>query len=194
MAAAASHMVPTGHDSPISSLAPLLLSSLQTISSGQRPLSKAQSEELAESKYKDRFLDYIKSPLSAASKPTSSTDLRYPLSNYFINSSHNTYLTGNQLYSGSSTASYTNVRLTLHILLGYMQMKEARELPVSDTVLRPFYVVVDVSRLMSGMGAHCRLQLIQARMVSKIRSITSNGIRPAPFSRARARKIRMISH
>ncbi|KAF4821360.1 1-phosphatidylinositol 4,5-bisphosphate phosphodiesterase 1 [Colletotrichum siamense] len=57
------------------------------------------------------FLDYMTSSHSAITRPAIETDLTYPLSSYFISSSHNTYLTGNQLYSESSTHAYKNVLL-----------------------------------------------------------------------------------
>ncbi|KAI9843234.1 MAG: hypothetical protein M1837_006523 [Sclerophora amabilis] len=59
----------------------------------------------------DSFLDYVCSPSFSALAPPRSYDLSYPLSNYFICSSHNTYLTGNQLYGQSSTDGYKNVLL-----------------------------------------------------------------------------------
>ncbi|KAK2004809.1 phosphatidylinositol-specific phospholipase C [Colletotrichum falcatum] len=57
------------------------------------------------------FLSYMASSASAATAPAREQDLTYPLSSYFISSSHNTYLTGNQLYSESSTHAYKNVLL-----------------------------------------------------------------------------------
>lgn len=55
------------------------------------------------------LLDYMASPASTATRPLKDEDLSAPIADYFISSSHNTYLTGNQLYSNASTELYTNV-------------------------------------------------------------------------------------
>ena len=55
------------------------------------------------------FLAFMTSPVSNAQGPLEEHDLTYPITNYFINSSHNTYLTGNQLYGESSTDAYRDV-------------------------------------------------------------------------------------
>ncbi|KHN99677.1 phosphatidyl inositol-specific phospholipase C [Metarhizium album ARSEF 1941] len=57
------------------------------------------------------FLQYMTSPDGNITEPWNQSDLSWPLSSYFISSSHNTYLTGNQLYSDSTTDAYTNVLL-----------------------------------------------------------------------------------
>ena len=55
------------------------------------------------------FLNYVTSPKFTALGPVHDNDLSYPISNYFISSSHNTYLTGHQLYGQSTVDGYTNV-------------------------------------------------------------------------------------
>ncbi|KAK4196513.1 PLC-like phosphodiesterase [Triangularia verruculosa] len=69
--------------------------------------------ELADDKdwEESTFLKYMTSSVTSAVAPPEEQDLSWPLSAYFISSSHNTYLTGNQLSSDSSADAYKNVLL-----------------------------------------------------------------------------------
>ncbi|KAI1099441.1 PLC-like phosphodiesterase [Jackrogersella minutella] len=57
------------------------------------------------------FLRYMTSSATDALAPPLDQDLSYPLASYYISSSHNTYLTGNQLSSDSNADAYRNVLL-----------------------------------------------------------------------------------
>lgn len=68
------------------------------------------SEDVEEYSYEDWLaLLWMKGGLEAVGALAGSKDLGKPISSYYISSSHNTYLSGNQLMSKSTTDAYKNV-------------------------------------------------------------------------------------
>ena len=59
------------------------------------------------------FQAYMTSPASAALQHKKKRDFSHPITDYFISSSHNTYLTGNQLYSDATASAYSSVCLLI---------------------------------------------------------------------------------
>jgi hypothetical protein len=74
------------------------------------------------------FASFYMSGSANVMKPIPPVDESYPISNYFISSSHNTYLTGNQLSSESSVDAYKNVSTCptafVHVTFGNLGLHE----------------------------------------------------------------------
>jgi hypothetical protein len=62
------------------------------------------------------LLEQLSSAAGNAQAPPLYNDLSYAFPNYFISSSHNTYLTGNQLSSDASAEGYRNVSFFVTII------------------------------------------------------------------------------
>lgn len=72
-----------------------------------RVLQQMLTSTITLERFQQLFLD--PSAGAMAPYPMQIDEESHPLSHYFISSSHNTYLTGNQLSSDASTESYKNV-------------------------------------------------------------------------------------
>ena len=75
----------------------------------QKHAKDLSSQEGVNASDETSFIEYMRSRASSAVAPPPHLDLSQPLSSYYISSSHNTYLTGHQLYGDATTAGYTNV-------------------------------------------------------------------------------------
>jgi hypothetical protein len=104
--------IPAHQDNEIQSFEASVLGALrkthEQVQKGGKGVLHEEQKNLAESSFVD-FLKYMASSSSNALKPAPTQNLDLPFPSYFISSSHNTYLTGHQLYGNSSVEGYKNV-------------------------------------------------------------------------------------
>jgi hypothetical protein len=124
-------------ENAISTFGPSIISYLKEISAGVRPFDETQFREIAgvseggtvskaEKLDLNMLFAYMRSTSSNAMSPPAAgdVDFSYPLSWYFISTSHNTYLSGNQLYGVSSAEAYQNVSLVICLFLLFVLRQE----------------------------------------------------------------------
>lgn len=71
----------------------------------------------------EAFQAYMKDATSCAQAPVKELDVSAPISDYFVSSSHNTYLTGNQLYSDAAASAYTSVSRTSPLTTPFSELE-----------------------------------------------------------------------
>lgn len=102
----------SAHSQPADLTSPIMQTALSKIASKVSEFTSIQNDPRAPSSPDTAALTaYLASPENGAIQlpDPSSKDWSHSLNEYFISSSHNTYLTGHQLYGKSTTEGYINV-------------------------------------------------------------------------------------
>lgn len=129
----------------------------ETTQNESTPQDKSTTDPLASL---DSFRSYMKDTSSSAQALAYQVDSDEPISDYFVSSSHNTYLTGNQLYSDAAASAYTSVSVQLNVFYFFCGADEGNN-------LRYCYKDVGPSKSMSGMvfqKTHLQRAVIMARV------------------------------
>jgi hypothetical protein len=100
---------PTKQDTTIKTFEKNVLDALHVYQANIKKEKLPESQKELPTQDFATFLKYMGSEESNAQGPPTVSDYNLPISSYYISTSHNTYLTGNQLYGKASVDGYKNV-------------------------------------------------------------------------------------